>query len=494
MKKHPGGLTVSNSASRKHFLKVLLGPILFIVVLLLPLGALSWEGQFVLATYAWVLSWWVGRPIPWTITGFLPLILFPAAGFLSFRATMVLYGQPVLPFLLGVMLFGYAFGKYGLTERVAFTVLSVPGIATSGNRLILGIIISAAVLSMFIDDVAAVAIMIPIAVALSKHAVQVAYQGGTAKDNVCPRFMAASALAVLYGASAGGLATPVGVPFNPVTIAILEEVTSYSISFVQWTMTGMVLLLATIPVYFGVLRFMLPPEVGAISGSQEYFREKNKQLGPLGKGERNVLIVLAIMVILWFLPSIVTIDFLNIWYVPPVGILLLFLMPNGNENCETTLSVKDLKEGVHWDVIWLVVTATALASALATSGVTTWLGEIIEGEISAGIMPWFTGVITPLLSHLTSGTATTTLLSTILFPIAENLGVNPAVLARIIAGTALAVSLPWAGAASAATFASGTVSFGTMFRVGAMATLFTMITITVVSVIVVPMLGAFSGP
>jgi sodium-dependent dicarboxylate transporter 2/3/5 len=473
---------------------VALGPILFTIVLLLPLGTLSWEGQFVLATYAWVLAWWIGRPIPWTITSFLPLILFPAAGLMSFRATMVLYGQPVLPFLMGVMLFGYAFGKYGLTKRVAYAVLSVPGIATSGNRLILGIITSAAVLSMIVDDVAAVAIMIPIAVAVSKYAVQVTSEGGTTNADASPNFMAASALAVLYGASAGGLATPVGVPFNPVSIAILEEVTSYSISFAQWTMTGIVLMLATIPVYFGVLRFMLPPEVGAISGSQEYFREQNKQLGPLSVGERNVLIVLAIMVVLWFLPSIFTIDFLNIWYVPPVGILILFLLPNGGENCETTLSMADMKEAIHWDVIWLVVTATALASALAASGMTTWLGEIIEGQISAGFLPWFTGLITPLLSHLTSGTATTTLLSTILFPIAENLGVNPAVLARIIAGTALAVSLPWAGAAAAATFASGTVSFGTMFRVGAVATLCTMITITVVSVMVVPMFGAFSGP
>jgi len=480
--------------SIRQAVNLFLGPALFLVVLLLPLGTLPREGQLVMATYAWVLAWWIARPVPWTITGFLPLVLFPAAGFMTFRETMTLYGQPVLPFLLGVMLFGYAFGKYGLTERVAYAVLRIPGIAASGNRLILGIIISAAVLSMLIDDVAAVAIMIPIAVAVSRFAVRVAYAGRNLDESACPRFMAASALAVLYGASAGGMATPVGVPFNPVTIALLEELTAYSIDFVQWTMTGMILMLVIIPVYYFVLKFMLPAEIGAISGTGNYFKEESTKLGAFSRGEKNVVFILAVMAFLWVLPSFVNIDFLDIWYVPPIGLFLLFLLPNGREKGETTLTAADMQKGVHWDVIWLVVTATAMASALSTSGMTLWLGEIIQGKVTGSVMPWFTGVITPILSHVTSGTATTTLLSTILFPIAENVGVNPAILARIIAGTALAVSLPWAGAAAATTFASGTVTFGTMFRVGAVATLCTAIVITTVSMLVVPALGAFSGP
>ena len=86
------------------------------------------------------------------------------------------------------------------------------------------------------------------------------------------------------------------------------------------------------------------------------------------------------------------------------------------------------------------------------------------------------------------------MISTILFPIANDLGYNAAILARIIAGTALAVSFPWSGAGAGTAFASGEISFGTMFRIGVVATGLTMIVITILSILLVPGLGAFTQP
>jgi di/tricarboxylate transporter len=73
--------------------------------------------------------------------------------------------------------------------------------------------------------------------------------------------MTASCLAVLYGSAAGGVATPAGVPFNPLAISLLEQLTGYQISFAQWTMTGVILMAATLPIYYLVLVWMSPPEV-----------------------------------------------------------------------------------------------------------------------------------------------------------------------------------------------------------------------------------------
>src|SRR5438874_703007 len=89
-------------------------------------------------------------------------------------------------------------------------------------------------------------------------------------------------LAVLYGASAGGMATPAGVPFNPITISLSEQLTGYSVTFAQWTLTGVILTLATIPAYYAVLAWMSPPEVKSIEDGAAYFREQKKTLGPLG--------------------------------------------------------------------------------------------------------------------------------------------------------------------------------------------------------------------
>jgi di/tricarboxylate transporter len=292
------------------------------------------------------------------------------------------------------------------------------------------------------------------------------------------------------------MATPAGVPFNPLTISILEQLTSYSITFAQWTLTGVLLMVATVPVYYLVLIFMAPPEVKSIDDGAAYFAEQKQTLGPLSPGERNVLFVLVVMVVLWFLPAFVTIRFLDIWYVPPVAMVLLFLLPVNARRGEMTLVSRDFQDGVLWNVLFLVVSGTAIAAGLARLGVADWLGAIIKesGGVSATALPWFAGIVTPIMSHLTSGTATTSMVSTLLFPVANDVGYNSAILARIIAGTALAVSFPWAGAAAGSAFASGAISFGAMFRIGVVATLFTVFVITALSIVLVPALGAFTAP
>ena len=300
-------------------------------------------------------------------------------------------------------------------------------------------------------------------------------------------------VAVLYGAAAGGLATPAGIVFNAVTLSLLERLTGYSVTFTQWMSTGVVLTAVHLPLCYLVLKLMLPPEVQAIPDGAR-FRRELARLGPMSRGEKNVLFVLILMLVLWILPTFVTIGFLDIWYVPPVAMVLLFALPVDAKRGETTLEAKDVQTGIGWNVLFLVLGGMALADVLASLGVTDWLAAMLTGNITAGTLPWLAGLATPLLTQLASGTATSMMVSTMLFPIADTLGYNPAILARIIAGTAQAVALPWSGPAAAATFAFGAVGLGTMFRVGAVVTVLTSIVVVVVSMILVPALQAFIVP
>src|SRR5437773_7938034 len=474
------------------FARIFVGPLAFAIVQLIPLHGLSPAAHVAISCYAWVLAWWVAMPIPWAATGFLPLAALPVAGALSFGDTIGFYGQRILPFVMGVMLFGHAFNKHGLARRLAMAVLSIPGIANSGARLVLMILIVSAVVSSVVDDAATVAIMMPIALSVARFAAE-AFSRNPGQDRFStPRLTQASCLAVLYGASAGGMATPAGVPFNPISISLLEQLTGYKVSFAQWTLTGIILTMATIPAYYLVLALMSPPEVKSIEDGAAYFKEQKKTLGPLSRGEKNVLFVLVVMIVLWLLPAFVTIRVLDIWYVPVLAMLLLFLLPVNAT--EMTLTSRDLDEGISWNVLFLVVSGTAIAGMLGRLGVTEWLGGMVARSVSASMLPWFAGLMTPLIAHVGSGTATSTMMATVLFPVAKKLGSNPTVLARIIAGTALVVTFPWAGAAAGTAFASGAVSIGAMFRIGILATVMTVIVITVLSIVLVPALGAFTAP
>ena len=470
-----------NPASLRTFvLRLLAGPLAFAIVHAAPLTGLAPEAHFALSGCAWMVAWWVTMPVPWAVSSFLPLVLLPL-GAMPFSEVAASYGQVILPWLLGIMLFGHAFQKHGLARRIALAALCLPGVARSGSGLLLAILVVSAVMSAAVSDLAVIVTVTPVVLSLSRS---------VAPD--AARMAAAASLAVLYGAAAGGLATPAGIVFNALTVSLLEQLTGYSVTFAQWTSTGVLLAAAHVPVCYLILKFMLPPEAFAVSDARARFRKELEQLGPMSQGEKNVLFVLILMLVLWALPTVVTAEFLDIWYVPPVAMVLLFVLPADTKRGEATLEARDFQEGVGWNVLFLVVGGAALADVLASLGMLDWLVGMLTGNVGAGALPWVAGLATPLLTQLASGTATTMMVSTMLFPIADALGYNPAILARIIAGTAQAVALPWSSPAVAATFAFGAVGFGTMFRVGAVATVLTSIVVIVLSMLLVPALQAFA--
>ena len=141
---HHGLLTSEHdrmpAAANQRFtlaLRMLAGPLAFLSIYVIPMEGLDSQAHVGLGCYAWVLVWWAAMPVPWAVTAFLPLVLFPIGGVMPFRDVSGLYGQRIFPFVLGVMLFGHAFRKHGLAKRMAVHVLSLPGVAPSGSRLVL---------------------------------------------------------------------------------------------------------------------------------------------------------------------------------------------------------------------------------------------------------------------------------------------------------------------------------------------------------------------
>ena len=474
--------TAKPSTSRRAFvLRVLAGPAAFAAVLAVPLTGLAPEAHVALGGYAWIVAWWVTTPVPWGVTSFLPFVLLPIGAEMRLTEVAATYGHVIVPYLIGVMLFGHAFQKHGLARRIALAALCVPGVARSGSGLIFAILVVSAAMSTVFSDLAVIVMMTPIVLSLTR------YVAPGAK-----RMSAAASLAVLYGAAAGALATPTGIVFNALTLSLLDQLTGYSVSFAQWVSTGVILAVAHFPVCYLILKVMLPPEVQAIPNAHARFLKEREQLGPMSRGERNVLFVLILMLALWTLPTVAEIEFLEIWYVPPVAMVLLFVLPVDVKRGEMTLETRDFQQGVGWNVLFLVLGGMALADVLATLGAIDWLAGRLTGHVTAGALPWVAGLATPLLTQLASGAATSIMVSTILFPIADALGYNPTILARIIAGTAQAVAFPWSSPAAAATFAFGAVGFGTMFRIGLVATILTSIVVIVLSMILVPAMQAFS--
>lgn len=468
------------TAYQKSLLKIVLGPAGFGLVFLLCWISLSYGISVVVATFIWAVVWWVLQPIPWTITSLIPLFVFPMMGILSTGETVALFGQNIFFWILGTVMLGYAMEKHGLAKRMALGFLSVKGGASTTYRLTFMFMLATAVVSMFVSDAAAVAIMIPIGMSVVSYLRRLG-DGKRGFGNVGAIF----ALGALCAAEAGGMATIVGLPHNALAVALAESLGGRSIGWFQWMMVGTPLFLTVLVVDYWILRFFFPPEFKEIPGGEQVIRRQLKALGNMNRGEANVLIAFFVMVTLFILPSLVALilgrsdplaadlkSSLPIWVVPPFTLVLLFLLPIDAGKGEFTLEWKDVSHHAPWNAMFLCASALAMTDALAEFGFTELVAEQLQDFVpDSATLPFFVAFVVGIGTNVISGLAATSLFCNIFIPIAVETGFNPASIAMLIPNNGLGIMFPWAGAAAGTAFATGYLKLKDMFKVGLAATI-----------------------
>ena len=198
-------------------------------------------------------------------------------------------------------------------------------------------------------------------------------------------------------------------------------------------MVGVPLFLIEIVCFYGLLRYFFPPEVSTIPGGQEFIRGEIQKLGKMSRGEVNVLIVFAIMLFLFTMPAVVTLvvggghpvaQYLRgavpIWVVPPLVLILLFLLPVNFEKGEGTLVWRDVAEHANWNIIFLVTGAVGMTEALAEFGFMEFIQGALEGfSLGSVTLPVVAAVVTAISTNIVSGTAAATLFASIFIPVAD---------------------------------------------------------------------------
>ncbi|MCZ6751234.1 MAG: SLC13 family permease [Acidobacteria bacterium] len=482
----------------KLFAKFASGPLAFLLLYMLPLEGLEPKAQLVMAVFGWVILWWMTQPVPWAVTSFLPLILFPFLGVMNSGSTARLYGQNIFFFVWGTSLMGYAMQRHGLAKRFALWFLSFRWLNGHTHRLVFGFMMASGLISAFISDNAVVAIMIPMGMALVAYIRTLAGVSGSEKS----QFGALMALGTLYGTQAGGKATIAGLPHNALAVALLEETTGRTLGWFNWMLAGVPIFLVTLTVYFFILRFFLPPEITVIPGGEELFRREREKLGPMTPGERGTLFIFLTMVLLFTLPTLVgltlgsahpltqwTNSVLSIWAVPVVVLLLLFSVPVNWRKNEFVLNWREAVQHSPWDILFLVTAAVAIAGTLVDLGLVKFIGGWISGlGMGPYGMPFFSAYLVAFGTNFFSGAAATSFFGSILIPAAQQVGFNPASMAMLIANVAVGLMLPWAGAAAGTAFASGQIEMKNMIRVGVVATLIFPFLVAAIHILIAPIL------
>ena len=137
-----------------------LGPVLFFVVLLVPLPSLSPPAHRLAAVLALVLVYWICEPIPIPITALLGPVLCVLFGIGEPKAVFAPFAHPIIYLFLGSFLLAEAMVVHRLNERIALFILSFKWLSRRAWRLLLGVGLIPLGISMWISDSATTAMII----------------------------------------------------------------------------------------------------------------------------------------------------------------------------------------------------------------------------------------------------------------------------------------------------------------------------------------------
>ena len=462
---------------------LLLAPVVFVVLWWLPLGGLAVDAHRLLAVFGLVVTLWLTEAIPLAVTALLGPTLCVVCGIATDKEMFKSFGHPIIFLFLGSFLLAEAMLHHGLNRRIAFRILSLPWVGRSPTRVLWAFAAIAGFLSMWISNTTAAAMMLPIGVAiLGEMARRQSEREGREVRMTDLKYGTGLMLATAFAASIGGMATPVGTPPNLIAIGFLEQSQGLKITFFQWMAFGVPLALVMLGLLGIYLNRACPAEPGLFEGSTAWIQAERAKLGPVSRGERNVLIAFGVTVILWLLPGVIAVAagvnaplFKALERHLPeagaalLGATLLFVLPVNFRRGEFTIGWAQARR-IDWGTILLFGGGLALGEAMFSTGLARWIGEGLAHSLNAqttlGLTVLF-AVIAVLLTETTSNTAAANMVVPVAIAVAQAAQVNPMppALAACL-GASLAFMLPVSTPPNAIVFGTGCVPLLKMVKHG----------------------------
>lgn len=456
---------------------------MIVIFLLLPLDLEPTQHKLA-AVLLGVVVLWITEAVPIPVGGLIGIVLLVVLGVGSADDVLAPFGSSTVFVFIGGFIIAQAMLAHGLARRFAFRMLALPGVGKTTTRTIVAFGGVTCVLSAFVSNTATVAMLLPTAIAiLGTLANLISKQSGREGfDPLKLRVGVALMLMLAYGASVGGLLTPVGSPPNLIGRGLIEEATGEPITFAEWIVAALPICAAMFVVLCIILLLLNRPEIKRLEGVEEYIHSERAKLGRLSRKEKNTLIAFATAVTLWIAPGVVGIvagddstayaeltEHLDEGIVAILAASLLFLLPVSWPRREFTLTWSEAKD-IDWGTVILFGSGIIFGSLLADTGLAETIGTSgadafgVSSELAITI---FAVVLAILISETTSNTASATIVVPIVIPVAMAANIDPFVpaLAATFAAS-FGFMLPVSTPQNAIVYGSGVVPITQMVRNG----------------------------
>ena len=460
-----------------------LGPLVAIILYLIPMPTLSAKAHLLAAIIGWVVTWWITEPIPIPITALIGPMLCIPFDIASARNVFAPFADPIIYLFLGSFILAEGMAAHGLDKRFAYGIMSMRWVGNSSARILLAYGAITAVISAWISNTATTAMMFPIGLGIIlAMADMMEKQTGKKVDPYRLQFATGMMLMAAYASSTGGIGTPVGTPPNLIAIGMIEKLVKVKIPFFQWMLFAVPIMVVMYAVLFFIMHYIHRPEVAQIEGSAEYVQQQQQGLGPWRRGEKNALLAFAITVVLWVIPG-----FLAVLYgteapiskaysnlMPEsvaalIGAGLLFAMPVDWPKREFTITWKQATK-IDWGTLLLFGGGLSLGNLMFETKLAAAVGKGIldlSGATSLWGITFIAILIAVVITEVTSNTAAANMVIPVVISLSVAAGVSPippAVGAAL--GASLAFMLPVSTPPNAIVYGSGMVPITKMISTG----------------------------
>jgi sodium-dependent dicarboxylate transporter 2/3/5 len=390
---------------------------------LVPVIGWNEEGQFlealrrppqdaavVLGLLGFVVVLWVSEALPLFVTSLIIPVVLVFGGIARAAEATSPFFNPIIVLFFAGFLMAEAMSRSRLDHLLAVNITARSGRSPAvlyGSMLGL-----TALMSMFMSNTAAAAVLIPIAIAVSEPLAHIG-------------FRKALVLGIAFAATIGGVGSSIGTPANQLAIEFLDEFGGRSISFVEWFPFGLPLVLLFLPV-MGIYLWkasQVNVDRNRFLESERLAREESEKLGPPTRDQWVVLAVFIAVMAGWLTQT---------WHgihpgiVALAGALLLFALRR--------LEPEDLSR-ISWPALLTFGGGLTLGLFIVRTGTSDYVATRLAGlaDIPSLAALLVVAAITLLLTTVASNTASAAILIPLAIPLAGVLGISTTTLVMVVA-------------------------------------------------------------
>lgn len=435
---------------------------------------LSAQGKAALGLFLLATIWWVFNPIPIGVTA-IAVGVFQAL--FHIRPAKEAFGDfmdPAVWFIFASVVIGVAFTKSGLTQRLAYKMLTVVGEKTSA--IYLGCLLVTVALTLVMAHTAVAATVFPVLLAIYSL-----YGAGDAPT----RFGKGLFIGMAFAAGAGSIITLLGSARGIVGITFFRDMTGHRVDFFDIPYYLAPVGIAMVFVIWGLMLVLFPPEQKRIEGLREVAQRHYAELGPVKRDEWLTAAIVAGAVLVLALQTLVP-------ALAPVSRPAILLVTTLLFFILGVLTLKELEE-IPWNIILLFGGAMSIGFCLWQTGAAEWLAVTWLAPFQgAHWMLFLTGLAVFILAmtNIIMNVAAIAISLPVALVIAGYLGVSQEVVLYVALTTAGMPFLFLVGAApNAIAYQSGQFTAGEFLRAGIPASLLLMAVIAVAVLVIWPLLG-----